>query len=112
MRGASRSILTPSSVSKSALPHDDDTARLPCFATIAPAPAATIAATVEMLNVPRPSPPVPQVSTTSRPSVCSGVTRSRIAIAAPVISSAVSPFMRSAMSNALFCTSVALPSIT
>jgi hypothetical protein len=48
----------------------------------------------------------------SAPFVCSGVTRSRIAIAAPVISSAVSPFMRSATRNALFCTSVALPSIT
>ncbi len=42
----------------------------------------------------------------------SGVTRSRIAIAAPVISSGVSPFIRSAMRNALFCTSVACPSMT
>ena len=32
-------------------------ARFPCFATAAPAEAATIAAAVEMLNVPAPSPP-------------------------------------------------------
>ena len=111
MARGSSSIFTPSSASRSALPHDDETARLPCFATSAPAPAATSAAIVEMLNVPRPSPPVPQVSMTRTLSTSSGVTRSRIAIAAPVISSAVSPFIRRAMSSALFCTSDALPSI-
>jgi len=35
---------------------------LPCFATWTPAPATTNAATVEMLNVPAQSPPVPHVS--------------------------------------------------
>jgi hypothetical protein len=64
------------------------------------------------LNVPRPSPPVPQVSTMRSASTLSGVTRSRMASAAPVISSAVSPFIRSATSSALFCTSDAFPSIT
>ena len=50
-----------------ASPQREDTARLPCFATVTPAPATTNAAVVEMLNVCRPSPPVPQVSTnTSR----------------------------------------------
>ena len=61
---ASRSILTPSASSTSAEPQCDDAARLPCLATGTPAPATTIAATVEMLNVLLRSPPVPQVSTT------------------------------------------------
>ncbi len=39
-------------------------ARLPCLATVAPAPAAIKAAVVEMLKVPEASPPVPQVSST------------------------------------------------
>ena len=38
---------------------------MPCFATPAPAAAATSAAAVEMLNVFAPSPPVPAVSTRS-----------------------------------------------
>jgi len=54
---------TPRASSTSAEPHLLLTARLPCFTTGAPAPAATIAAAVLMLNVNAPSPPVPQVST-------------------------------------------------
>ena len=57
------STLTPSAVSTSAEPAREETARLPCFATVTPAPATTNAAVVEMLKVFRPSPPVPQVST-------------------------------------------------
>ena len=38
---------------------------MPCFATPAPAAAATSAAAVEMLNVALPSPPVPTMSTRS-----------------------------------------------
>ena len=41
--------------------------RLPCLATWQPAPAATNALAVEMLNVPAPSPPVPTVSTRGSP---------------------------------------------
>ena len=41
----------------------EETARLPCFATGTPAPATTNAAVVETLNVPWPSPSVPQTST-------------------------------------------------
>ena len=74
----------------------DDTARLPCLATCAPAAAATSAADVEMLKVWAPSPPVPQVSTRSSRCGRAGVTCARIARAQPVISSTVSPFMRSA----------------
>ena len=45
---------------------------MPCLATGTPAPATTMAATVEMLNVPLRSPPVPQVSTTGA-GACDGV---------------------------------------
>ena len=55
--------------SRSALPQPAGPVmeRLPCLATCTPAPATTKAATVEMLNVPAPSPPVPQVSTSGLP---------------------------------------------
>ena len=46
----------------SALPEIPDTERFPCFATLPPAPAITNDAAVEMLNVYRLSPPVPQTS--------------------------------------------------
>jgi len=59
---ASSSMRTPRCSSTSAPPKRPDAARLPCFATAAPAPAATSAAAVEMLNVLQPSPPVPQLS--------------------------------------------------
>ena len=55
----------PSASSTSAEPVCDDAARLPCFATAAPAAAVTSAAAVEMLYVFAPSPPVPTTSTMS-----------------------------------------------
>ena len=58
-----KSMRTPRTSSTSAEPQRELAARFPCFATRAPAAAATIAAAVEILNVPLPSPPVPQVST-------------------------------------------------
>ncbi len=60
---------TPNASSTSALPTFPEIARFPCLATFAPAPANTIAATVEMLNVPAPSPPVPTISITSAPGI-------------------------------------------
>ena len=57
-----RSMGMPQASSRSALPHWLEIERLPCLATCTPAPATTNAATVEMLNVLAPSPPVPQVS--------------------------------------------------
>ena len=54
----------PSASRRSAAPQAELAARLPCFATAAPAAAATIAAAVEMLNVLAPSPPVPTTSMT------------------------------------------------
>ena len=59
------SSCTPSCSSTSALPHCDVNERLPCFAMRTPAPAASSAAAVEMLNVGTAPPPVPHVSTRS-----------------------------------------------
>ena len=55
--------LTPADSSTSALPDLEEMERLPCLATWPPAAATTKAEAVEILNKPRPSPPVPQVST-------------------------------------------------
>src|SRR3954470_12831404 len=57
---------TPSAASTSALPLRLDTERLPCLTTGTPAAATTRAVAVLMLNVPDPSPPVPQVSRMGR----------------------------------------------
>src|SRR4030095_13343840 len=113
-----RSIGTPQASSRSALPQRLDTARLPCFATDAPAPpatraaggetlnppppppAATRAAAVETLNVPAPSPPVPQVSRSSRHVLCTRTVAARTTRALPSISATVSPFTRSAVREA------------
>ena len=59
-------VRTPRASRTSAEPERLETARLPCLATAAPAPAATKATVVEMLKVPEPSPPVPQVSSNGR----------------------------------------------
>jgi len=80
-------------------------------ATGMPAPAATSAAAVEMLNVPARSPPVPQVSMAPE-GRSSGVACARIDSTKPVISSTVSPFARSAISRPAIWTGVASPAIT
>src|SRR5487761_433234 len=103
-----RSTLTPSCSSTSAEPHSDEAARLPCLATRAPQAAATIADSVEILKVARPSPPVPQVSR-SAPSISIGVAIARAVRANPVSSSTVSPLMRSATRKPAICTAVASP---
>ena len=100
--------MTPSAVSTSAEPDFDDSARLPCLATGTPQPATTSALAVEMLKLPEPSPPVPQVSIV--PGGASIATAlARMIRAAPVISSTVSPRTRSAISSAPICDGVALP---
>ena len=101
----------PSASSTSAEPERDDCARLPCLATVTPAAATTSAAMVDILMVPRPSPPVPQVSTSTPAGTLSLVARARIARAAPTTSLTVSPFMRSATSNAPICAGVEAPSM-
>ena len=107
--GAS-STSTPSAASTSALPHFEETARLPCLATRAPPAAATNAEAVEMLNVCDASPPVPQVSIKRSCETSTRAARERSACAAPAISSGVSPFMRSATRSAAICAAGALPS--
>ena len=62
-----RSTATPSASRTSADPHMDETDRLPCLATLAPAAAARMHEPVEMLTVPASSPPVPTMSRTSFP---------------------------------------------
>src|SRR5690348_3629995 len=103
-----RSIFTPSFSSTSADPHSDDAALLPCLATRTPHAAATMAASVEMLKVASPSPPVPHVSR-SAPSTSIGVATARAVRAKPVSSSAVSPFIRSATMKPAICDGVASP---
>src|SRR5215212_6603001 len=105
-----RSIRTPSASSRSAEPDRPVAERLPCLATAQPAPAAISAAVVETLNVGRP-PPVPAVSTRSSRPASTGVAKRRIVRASPSISSAVSPFVRSATSTPAVSTSEALPSM-
>ncbi len=107
---ALRLIFTPRASSTSALPHWLLAARLPCLATLRPAPATAKAAAVEMLKVEALSPPVPQVSTTM-PSAWTGMALSRITRAMPAISSLVSPFIRSAVTKAPNCAGVTWPSM-
>jgi len=59
------SIATPRASRTSALPHFVVNERLPCFAMRTPAPAATMAAAVEILKVAIAPPPVPHVSTSA-----------------------------------------------
>ena len=111
IRSGDCSSAMPSSSSTSADPAAELAARLPCFATAAPAAAATSAAAVEMLNVCAPSPPVPTMSTTGERCGVTGTTCSRIASAKPAISSAVSPFVRRATRKPAIWAGVASPSM-
>ncbi len=103
------SIRIPSASSTSAEPQVPLAERLPCLATGAPQAATTNDATVEMLKVPAPSPPVPQVSTA--PFDVSGTARARMVRAKPVTSSSVSPRAAIAASSAPICAGVASPSM-
>src|SRR5260370_20494602 len=103
-----RSIFTPSCSSTSAEPHSDDAARVPCVAPCTRAAAATIAASVEMLKVARPSPPVPHVSRRS-PSTSMGGGIARVVRASPVMSSTVAPFIRKATMKPAIWMGVASP---
>src|SRR6266516_4429396 len=102
----------PSASSTSAEPQREVKERLPCLATAAPAPAATNAAAVEMLNVVTLPPPVPHVSTRCTPSASTRTIASRNARAAPATSSAVSPLTRRPTSRAAICTGDASPRMT
>ena len=94
----------PIASSTSAAPLDDDTERPPCFATFAPAAAATNMAVVEMLNVFAPSPPVPTMSTNSPAcGVATLLENSRITLAAAAISDTVSTLIRSPVKMPAIC---------
>ena len=89
-------------------PDAELAALLPCLTTGTPDAAATTAAIVEMLTVPKRSPPVPTMSSTSG-STGSGSAASRIASRKPTISSTVSPLARRATRNPASCEGVAAP---
>src|SRR5712672_2470468 len=110
MTGSVASMGTPSASSTSALPLREVNDRFPCFAIRTPAPAATIAAAVEILNVDTAPPPVPQVSTSESGSSTSSATMTDLsALTTPATISGLSPVTRRADSNAATCTPVASP---
>ena len=77
-----------------------------------PAAASTRAEVVEMLKLWAPSPPVPTISSTSMPGWATGMARSRMAAAQPLISSMVSALVLlvdSAAKNAAFWVWVVSP---
>ena len=95
----------------SELPASEDTARLPALATGTPAAATTSATAVEMLNVPRTSPPVPQVSMVPS-GAATARARERMARTKPASSPAVSPRACSPMSRPPSWAGVTWPSRT
>src|SRR5690606_26276408 len=105
--GASRG--TPSSWSTSALPERLETARLPCFATGTPAAATIRAAPVDRFRLPRPSPPVPQVSRSTSKEWSTATMWSRRLRAAAAMTSGVSPLRRRATAKAAICVAVQVP---
>ncbi len=105
---ALRSIFTPIASRTSALPQRLLIARLPCLATVRPAPATTKDVTVEMLKVWLASPPVPQVSTIGK-GVFIGTALARIVLTRPIISSTVSSLSRRAVTKAPNWAGVASP---
>jgi hypothetical protein len=106
-----RSSRMPSASSTSAEPAWLEADRLPCLTTRAPAPAATIAAMVEMFTLIDRSPPVPTTSS-DRPGMVSRVATSYIASSRPVTSSIVSPLLRRATAKPAIWAGVAAPAST
>ena len=105
-------ISIPSASRTSAEPDFDETALFPCFATAIPAPAATKAEIVLILNVFILSPPVPQVSTITPDTFGEMIVAYRnIARVNETISSTVSPFILNPVKKEAICASVALPLI-
>ncbi len=98
-------MLAPKASSTSAAPDLDDTLRLPCLATLAPAAATTNIEAVEMLKVCAPSPPVPTMSTKCGPGLHTTLrANSRITWAAAVTSPIVSFLTRKPVISALAIT--------
>ena len=101
--------LMPSCDSASEAPDFELRLRLPCFATTAPAPAATNAAAVEMFSVPLPSPPVPTMSIAPS-GARTALHLLRMTFAAAAYSVTVSPRVRRAMRKPPIWLGVASPS--
>ena len=95
----------------SELPASEDTARLPALATGTPVAATTSATAVEMLKVPRTSPPVPQVSMAPA-GASTASARERMARTKPASSPAVSPRACMPTSMPPSCAGVTRPSST
>src|SRR5690606_7719644 len=94
-------------------PDFEDTLRLPCLATRAPAAAATKLDAVEMLKVWAPSPPVPTMSTRwVRSATATGRANSRSTSAAAAISPTVSFLTRSPVRIAAVIAGGTSPRIT
>src|SRR5689334_20364029 len=109
-----RSSGRPKCSSRSAVPVVEDADRLPCFTTVTPAAAVTIAAIVEMLTVLARSPPVPTTSTAllrTFSGSSTSVALASIASTRPASSPGVSPLARRATANPATCTGVALPAM-
>mmetsp|Transcript_8750 Transcript_8750/g.28880 ORF Transcript_8750/g.28880 Transcript_8750/m.28880 type:complete len:271 (+) Transcript_8750:570-1382(+) len=105
------STATPRASRTSADPQRDDTDRLPCLATLAPAAAQRIEAPVEMFTDPIPSPPVPTMSTTFMPSLrCTLTDMFFMPLARPATSAEVSPLARRRTRKAEIC--AASPPVT
>ena len=105
---ASTITFTPISVRASAAPDFEDSALLPCFATGTPQPATTKAVAVEMFSVPLPSPPVPTMSIAPFGALTVAAL-ARITLAAPAISSTLSPRVRRVIRNPPIWAGVASP---
>ncbi len=103
-----RSKPTPSADKTSLAPDFEDAARLPCLATGTPQAAVINAASVEILNVPCPSPPVPTMSIAPAGAATRSIFR-RSAATAPVSSATLSPRTRSAIRNPPSWAGVTLP---
>ena len=84
---------------------------MPCLTTVAPAPAATIAAIEEMLTDMDRSPPVPTMSR-SRPGTLSDAPAAYIASIRPLSSVTVSPLARSATAKPAIWDGLASPAST
>ena len=102
---------TPTTSSRSKLPEVDEALTLPCLQTVAPAPAATKQAIVEMFNAWALRPAVPPVPTMSMApaGMSRGAAASRMAFASPSSSPTAGPLSRRATMNAATCASVASP---
>ena len=109
-------IFMPIASKTSALPQLEDIALFPCLATLIPNELTTNPTAVDILNLFKPEPPVPQVSIicwvlsfkskNASPKTFSLLALSLITMAAAKISSSTSPFIFNDVKNAAICEKV------